>query len=108
MKIRFLGYVSAAAFAMTVALAGQAGAASGTVIYAKANCFVFQTDQGATLVERSGGDGAQEGQNVSGPLDEFGYQELSDESGKQVLVGWVQNYGVKDDAEIEDFKKSCR
>lgn len=108
MRISRISCVLTTTFTILLYSLEPAGAASGTAIYATANCFVFQTDQGATLFERSGGDGVAEGQKVSGPLDEFGYQELTDEAGKEVMVGWVQDFEVKDDSAIEDFKKNCR
>ena len=97
-----------ASLAAAIILAAPAAAAEGTTVYATANCFVFETSEGLTLFERSGGAGAQEGQVVKGGLNDFGYQELKDAQGRDLLVGWVQNYGVTDQAEVEDFKKTCR
>lgn len=98
----------ALALVICLLIANSASAASGTTVYASGNCYIFLTDEGHTLFERSGGKEAQKDQKVKGELHEFGYQELSDEQGNEFLVGWVQNYGVKDEAEIKAFKESCR
>lgn len=80
----------------------------GTVIYAAGNCYVIQTDNGATLFERSGGRSASVDQAVKGVLHDFGYQQLYDASGKELMLGFVQDHGTKKEASIESFKKSCR
>ena len=98
------------ALAVSVYILGvdPVSAATGTTVYATGNCYIFLTEAGHTLFERSGGQEAKNDQKVKGELHEFGYQELSDEQGNELLVGWVQNYGVKDEAEVKAFKKSCR
>ena len=93
---------------LAVIWSGPAFAAEGTTVYAAPNCYVFETTAGFTLFERSGGGEATLGQAVSGVLDDFGYQELKDAAGRDLMVGWIQNHSVKDEAEVEDFKKVCR
>jgi len=104
-RLRHLGLVGA--FLILCSTAADA-ATSGKVIYAKSNCFVIQTANGATLFERSGGALPKVDDTVAGVLDDFGYQQLRDASGKDLMVGFVQEYGVKKDKNIENFKKSCR
>ena len=94
---------------LATALTTPAWAGEGTTRYATTNCYVFNTGQGATLFERSGGGEAKLEQRVSGVLDDFGYQELKDAlTGEDLMVGWVQNHGVTDEVEIAAFKKNCR
>jgi len=80
----------------------------GKIIYAVGNCFVIQTDNGVTLFERSGGKSPKVDAAVSGVLSDFGYQQLHDAAGKELMVGFVQEYGVKKEKNVADFKKSCR
>ncbi len=87
---------------------GSASAVEGTTVHAAPNCYVFETATGFALFERSGGGEATLGQAVSGVLDDFGYQELKDAAGQDLMVGWIQNHSVKDEAEVETFKKVCR
>ena len=47
-------------------------------------------------------------ETVSGVLNDFGYQQLHDASGKELMVGFIQYFGVKKDTTIGSFKKSCR
>jgi hypothetical protein len=95
--------------ALLVLCTAAANAAdTGKITYAKSNCFIIQTAKGVTLFERSGGKLPKVDDAVSGVLHDFGYQELRDASGKDLMVGFVQEYGVKKDKNIEDFKKSCR
>lgn len=93
-----------------LALAANAANAAdtGKITYAKGNCFIIQTAKGVTLFERSGGRQPKVDDAVAGVLHDFGYQELRDAAGKDVMVGFVQEYAVKKDKNIEDFKKSCR
>jgi hypothetical protein len=94
---------------IALAWPGMAAAADkGKIIYAAGNCFVIQTDKGATLFERSGGKEPGVDVMVSGVLSDFGYQQLHDSSGKELMVGFVQEYAVKKDKNIASFKKSCR
>lgn len=81
---------------------------AGTIIYAAGNCFVIKTEKGVTLFERSGGVTAKLEQKVRGVLDDFGYQQLRDTHGKDLMVGFVQEYGVTKEANIAAFKKVCR
>jgi len=97
----------ASAFLVVCAAAAEA-ADTGKITYAKGNCFIIQTVMGVTLYERSGGKYPKVDDAVAGVLHDFGYQELRDASGKDLMVGFVQEYGVKKDKNIEDFKKSCR
>lgn len=93
-------------------LAGYPAAAQaadkGQIVYAAGNCFIIQTEKGATLFERSGGRSPKVNDTVAGVLHDFGYQQLHDASGKELMVGFVQEHGVKKDQNIESFKKSCR
>lgn len=97
----------AAALLMSWPIAASA-ADKGKIIYAAGNCFVIQTDNGVTLFERSGGKSPAVDATVSGVLSDFGYQQLSDAAGKDLMVGFVQEYGVKKEKNIASFKKSCR
>jgi len=81
---------------------------TGTITYATGNCFVIRTANGVALFERSGGGLGKLDQKVKGVLDDFGYQQLRDVSGKDLMVGFVQEYGVKKEDKISAFKKSCR
>ena len=81
---------------------------SGEVVYSAGNCFILQTKKGATLFERSGGQSPKVGQPVRGVLHDFGYQQLYDGKGKELMVGFVQEFGVKKEASLAAFKKSCR
>ena len=101
-------YLGLAGAFLVLGSAAADAAGSGKVTYAKSNCFVIQTSKGVTLFERSGGKLPKVGDAVAGVLDDFGYQQLRDASGKDLMVGFVQEYGVKKDKNIEDFKKSCR
>lgn len=85
-----------------------AAADKGVVVYGQGNCFVFKTDKGYTLFERSGGDGPKVDQVVKGTLHDFGYQQLYDRRGKELVVGFVQDFGVKPDSEVQAFKSTCR
>lgn len=88
---------------------GMASAAdTGKVIYGVGNCFIIQTDKGAILFERSGGQTPKVGQAARGVLDDFGYQQLYDGKGKELMVGFVQEFGVKKEKTVQAFKKSCR
>lgn len=86
----------------------RATAQTGTALYAITNCYIFQTSDGMTLFERSGGDGVKEGDKVFGTLDDYGYQSLKNSAGKEVLVGFVQDLGITDPKMVEEFKKNCR
>lgn len=81
---------------------------SGKIIYGKGNCFVIETGKGKTLFERSGGLFPKEGDAIKGEMSDFGYQQLYDSGGKEVMVGFVQEYSVKTTENVEAFKKSCR
>ncbi len=81
---------------------------TGTISYASGNCFVIKTTNGVTLFERSGGKFPAVGQKVTGTLDDFGYQQLRDGDKKNLMVGFVQEYGVRKDRKIVAFKKACR
>ena len=83
-------------------------AEAGKVVYSVGNCFIIQTNKGATLFERSGGQTPKVGQAASGVLHDFGYQQLYDGKGKELMVGFVQEYGVKKEKSLQAFKKSCR
>ena len=85
-----------------------AAAQTGTTLYAVTNCYVFETSDGLTLFERSGGDGVKVGEKVVGTLDDYGYQSLKNSSGKEVLVGFVQDLGITDPKMVAEFKKNCR
>lgn len=104
-RLRLLGLASAIALIWPVA---AFAADKGKIIYAAGNCFVFQTENGATLFERSGGKSPEVDAAVSGVLSDFGYQQLYDASGKELMVGFVQEYSVKKEQNIAAFKKSCR
>ena len=101
------------ALAISVLVTGTASltalaAESGKIIYGTGNCFIIETGKGSTLFERSGGQSPKPGETVSGVLDDFGYQQLYDTGGKELMVGFVQEYGVKKPESMEAFKKSCR
>ena len=100
-----LSCIAAVALAWPVAVMA---AEKGKITYAAGNCFVIHTERGATLFERSGGQSPKVDQNVSGVLHDFGYQQLLDASGNELMVGFVQEYAVKKDKSIEDFRRSCR
>jgi hypothetical protein len=104
---RLFSLAGVAALVAFYSLAASA-ADTGKITYAKGNCFVIQTAKGATLFERSGGKSPAVDDTVSGVLNDFGYQQLHDASGKELMVGFVQYFGVKKDPTIESFKKSCR
>ena len=98
--------------ALIAAGTGIAGSAmaegTGVTIYARTNCFIFKAADGNTLFERSGGGSATINQTVRGVLDDFGYQQIKDASGRELMVGFVDNFGVTDQVEIDNFKKNCR
>jgi hypothetical protein len=93
--------------AVCAPLAAQA-ADPGKIIYGVGNCFIIETSNGNTLFERSGGQLPKAGATLSGVLHDFGYQQLYDAGGKELMVGFVQEYGVKKAENMEAFKKSCR
>lgn len=105
--LRLVYFAGVAAFVACYSVAASA-ADTGKIIYAKGNCFVIETAKGATLFERSGGGSPAVDQAVSGVLNDFGYQQLHDASGKELMVGFVQYFGVKKEPTVESFKKSCR
>ena len=80
----------------------------GKIVYGVSNCFVIETSKGNTLFERSGGQLPKPGDTATGVLHDFGYQQLYDANGKDLMVGYVQDYGVRKGEDIEAFKKSCR
>jgi hypothetical protein len=90
-----------------ISLAAEA-ADSGKIVYGTGNCFVIETAKGSTLFERSGGQAPKPGETVTGVLHDFGYQQLFDAGGKELMVGFVQEYAVKQAANVDAFKKSCR
>jgi hypothetical protein len=85
-----------------------AAANNGVVVYGQGNCFIFKTNRGYTLFERSGGTGPKIDQTVRGTLHDFGYQQLFDSRGKEIVIGFVQDFGVKSASEVQAFKKTCR
>jgi hypothetical protein len=93
--------------AVCAPLAAQA-ADTGKITYGVGNCFIIETSKGSTLFERSGGKLPKAGETLSGVLSDFGYQQLYDASGKELMVGFVQEYAVKKSENVEAFKKSCR
>lgn len=93
--------------AVCAPLAAQA-ADKGKIIYGVGNCFIIETGKGKTLFERSGGELPKPGETASGELHDFGYQQLYDAKGKELMVGFVQEYDVQKPENIESFKKSCR
>jgi hypothetical protein len=93
--------------AVCAPLAAQA-ADSGKIVYGVGNCFIIETKTGNTLFERSGGQLPKPGVALSGVLHDFGYQQLYDAGGKELMVGFVQEYDVKKAENIAAFKKSCR
>ena len=94
-------------FAAATSFSAQA-ADSGKIIYGAGNCFVIETGKGSTLFERSGGQAPKPGETVTGVLHDFGYQQLFDAGGKELMVGFVQEYAVTQAANVDAFKKSCR
>lgn len=94
----------AAAGVSAAALAADAG----KITYGAGNCFVIETGKGSTLFERSGGKSPKLGETVSGVLHDFGYQQIFDAGGKELMVGFVQEYAVTKAASVDAFKKSCR
>lgn len=96
-----------AVLAAAVSLAAEA-ADSGKIVYGAGNCFVIETGKGNTLFERSGGRAPAPGETVKGVLHDFGYQQLFDAGGKELMVGFVQEYAVQKTDNIDAFKKSCR
>ena len=98
----------AALLACLTFICSSAHAGEGVTVYATPNCYIFETKTGFVLFERSGGQGPEEGQTVVGTLDDYGFQELKDTNGRDIIVGWITNHGVSDEAEIADFKKVCR
>jgi len=104
-RFGWLGLVSIVVFGWPIA---AAAADTGKIIYATGNCFVIQTDKGATLFERSGGQSPKVDAAVNGVLSDFGYQQLHDAAGKELMVGFVQEYAVTKEKNIAAFKKSCR
>jgi hypothetical protein len=102
-------YTCGVAGLFLILASATAGAAdTGKITYAKGNCFVIQTAKGVTLFERSGGKYPKTDDTVAGVLDDFGYQQLRDPSGSDLMVGFVQEYGVTKEKNIEKFKKFCR
>lgn len=83
-------------------------AASGVISYAFGNCFVIETEKGLTLFERSGGASPGVGVRVKGTLHDYGYQQIYDPAGSELLVGYVQYWGVGKGAELASFKQDCR
>lgn len=103
-----LGVLSRVAAVTMLLPAAVMAAEKGKITYAAGNCFIIQTERGATLFERSGGQSPKVDQDVAGVLHDFGYQQLQDGSGKDLMVGFVQEYAVKKEKNIGDFKKACR
>jgi hypothetical protein len=103
--VRFVAILGFAAAAISFA---AEAADSGKVIYGAGNCFVIETGKGSTLFERSGGQTPKPGETVTGVLHDFGYQQLFDAGGKELMVGFVQEYAVTKAANVDAFKKSCR
>lgn len=81
---------------------------SGKIVYGVGNCFVIETSKGFTLFERSGGQLPKVNQVTRGTLDDFGYQQLYDGAGRELMLGFVQDFGVTDEQTVSAFKKSCR
>ena len=104
-RLGLLGLASAVVLSWPIA---AIAADKGKVIYAAGNCFVIQSDAGAVLFERSGGKSPGVDAMVSGAMSDFGYQQLHDAAGKELMVGFVQEFGVKKEKNIAAFKKSCR
>lgn len=104
-RLELLGLAGAVLLSWPIA---ASAADKGKIIYAAGNCFVIQTANGVTLFERSGGKSPAVDAAVSGVLSDFGYQQLRDSAGKELMVGFVQEYGVKKEQNIASFKKSCR
>jgi hypothetical protein len=104
-RLGLLGVAGAVLLSWPIA---ASAADKGKIIYAAGNCFVIQTDDGVALFERSGGKSPEVDTAVSGVLSDFGYQQLYNAAGKELMVGFVQEYGVKKEKNIADFKKSCR
>lgn len=95
--------------ALLLALMTKTGfAATGTITYAAGNCFVIETEKGFTLFERSGGASPEVGVRVTGILHDYGYQQIYDQAGNELLVGYVQYWGVGKGAELDSFKQECR
>jgi hypothetical protein len=88
--------------------AAAASADSAVVSYAKGNCFVLDSGEGHTLYERSGGGHPEVGTTVTGDLHDYGYKQLYDASGKELFVGYIQYWGVRDSETLESFKRDCR
>lgn len=88
--------------------AAAVAADRGVVVYGVGNCFIIKTKKGHTLFERSGGGAPKVDQRVKGELSDFGYHQLYDTKGKELLVGFVQNFGVKKESELASFRKTCR
>ncbi|MCP5017699.1 MAG: hypothetical protein GY938_20870 [Ketobacter sp.] len=89
-------------------IANAALADSGVISYVNGNCFVMATEKGLTLFERSGGAFPEVGIRVKGTLHDYGYQQIYDLVGNELLVGYVQYWGVDKGAELISFKKECR
>jgi hypothetical protein len=100
-------FAIAGLIAVGIPLAALA-ADSGKIVYGTGNCFIIETAKGNTLFERSGGQSPKSGDTIGGVLHDFGYQQLYDAGGKELMVGFVQEFGVKKTDSIEVFKKSCR
>jgi hypothetical protein len=88
--------------------AAEVAADSGKITYGAGNCFIIETGKGSTLFERSGGQAPKAGETVTGVLHDFGYQQIFDAGGKELMVGFVQEYAVTKAASVDAFKKSCR
>lgn len=86
----------------------QAASVEATTVYAAPNCYIFRTASGHSLFERSGGEELAEGQEVKGALEDFGYQEVYGSDGAELMVGWIQDFGITDEAALDKFKKVCR
>ena len=58
--------------------------------------------------ERSGGASPEVGKRVKGVLYDYGYQQIYDQAGNELFVGYIQYWGVGNGAELASFKQECR
>ena len=95
--------------ALMLGLTAKIGFAdTGVITYAVGNCFVIKTENGLTLIERSGGASPEVGKQVKGNLYDYGYQQIYDQAGNELFIGYVQYWGVSKGTALASFKQECR
>lgn len=93
----FLQGIFISAFLILIIPNAAASVAAGTVVFVRHNFYVVETDRGYSVMEWYQEKDPEEGDKVSGTLDQPGLQKLYNETAKRELKVWIYDYWLTEE-----------